>query len=351
MPWEGCLASGRSSSSSSRVRASPNAFITSAKPCAAPDRSTEPGAVLSVSTSHGNTSEACAGPRPATIWPRALAAVCRTSGMGSTTPSSRPGSSDGTYGSMSFGSEIMEHMFPAMRPALRFTSELGAFMPRWRTGTSRASEGASIAWMNSQTNKASTAALVCFEGSVKALRSLSLSEATSGFRTTDRTSRRLCFPASRTLGCVSLKAAVSLGMIWGRQVPRAFGAQWAMAPSNWIAACFVRQASSSRASRILGRTSLTPCWERWPMMVRAVEAAASRTCEEPSEKALSSSGSTTTTYGSNKSLSRAQRSSMQNSAPCLAGGLPVVQAFSKVATTLRCLRLPIPRPFTTAETP
>jgi hypothetical protein len=53
---------------------------------------------------------------------------------------------------------------------------------------------------------------------------------------------------------VSENAAVSLGTMSGKHWPSCLGAQYAMAPSSEIAACFVRHAGSSNASKILGST-------------------------------------------------------------------------------------------------
>ena len=78
---------GSKSSSTSRHLSSPTAASTSLKPWAAPARSTVPGADLRVAKSQGSTSLSWSMPMPCTSCPSAFAAVERTSGIGSNTPS------------------------------------------------------------------------------------------------------------------------------------------------------------------------------------------------------------------------------------------------------------------------
>ncbi len=159
----------------------------------------------------------------------------------------------------------------------------------------------------------------------------------------------------------------------GRQVASCRGAQYAMEPSSWIDACFVRQPalpagpsagggpdapgparsrSPSHAARSEGSTSFTPCADSCAMMLRAAPLADSRTGTEASEQRDRSVGSSATTYGSNRRPSREASAARHQSAPSFAAAADRPSHISRSdPTTSSALSEPMPRPFTSAATP
>ena len=336
--------------------ASPSAPTTSARPCAAPARSTVEPPLESESRSHGSRSGNCSSPSPAHSRPRALAPVERTSGIGSSSTARSSGSSCPRYGTMSRRSESSEHMLPVMCDALRFPCAERSRNPRCSTGTMSASEGGSTQCSNWQWASASMAAPVLVLGSLSAASSVGTSCAISGFLMTAPTEPSAALAPSLTFGCEWVSASVSRGTTCGSVAESCLGAQYAIEPSSSTAACFVRHFSSSRALRSEGSTILTPCADSWDMMRCEALTAACRTGPLPSETHVSSIGRMVMMYGSKRRPSVSHRHSnacrapSRASAACSPLALLSTAACSAVITPC-CLSEGMPSPLTTPARP
>mmetsp|Transcript_1307 Transcript_1307/g.4323 ORF Transcript_1307/g.4323 Transcript_1307/m.4323 type:complete len:218 (-) Transcript_1307:1160-1813(-) len=111
----------------------PFTAIISAKPCAAPLRSTDESSERMVSKSQGlmsTTELACRPDMPFVSAPSALAAAPLTSGRGSTSAPCSSGIRLGRYGDMSFGSFIRVQRFPTILAARFLTSPDRSLRPR-----------------------------------------------------------------------------------------------------------------------------------------------------------------------------------------------------------------------------
>jgi len=115
-------------------RSIPNPARTSLRPCAAPCLSTPDVSALRVRRRPGTRSGKWTSPNRSTSVPRALAAVARASGTGSTRTRCIRGSSRERYGTKSFDS-VSEARLPTIWEALRLVSAPRSRKPRSRMGT------------------------------------------------------------------------------------------------------------------------------------------------------------------------------------------------------------------------
>mmetsp|Transcript_41664 Transcript_41664/g.69326 ORF Transcript_41664/g.69326 Transcript_41664/m.69326 type:complete len:301 (-) Transcript_41664:343-1245(-) len=219
-----------------------------------------------------------------------------------------------------------------------------------------ASDGGSTQCSNWQCARASSASAVWAAGSDKACSNVGTSNAISGFRMTEPILLSAKFADSLTLGCGCVSTSVRAGTTWGSVLESCLGAQYAIAPSNSTAACFVRHFSSSSACSREGRTILTPCAESLPMMRCDADTAACRTPPAPSATLVSSRGRMVMTYGSNRRPSISVRHSKACSAPSRALVTSSPRFLSSTAAwranmTPCCLSDVMPRPFTTPASP
>mmetsp|Transcript_14366 Transcript_14366/g.46964 ORF Transcript_14366/g.46964 Transcript_14366/m.46964 type:complete len:237 (+) Transcript_14366:549-1259(+) len=234
---EGERAPSRSSGSMAAKRASPSAESTSARPCAAPDRSTADVSCESPSRSHGTSCGKCSSPRPTQRRPRARAPVERTSGIGSISTACSCGRSIGMYGTMSEASARSEHMEPVMWAVRRLACADGALSPRCNTGTMSDRLGASTQCSNWQWARADSAASVAVAGSRRADRRAGTISAISGLRMTEPTEPSAKPAASRTFACEWVSAVVSAGTSCGNVAESCFWLTKAIDPISSTAAC------------------------------------------------------------------------------------------------------------------
>ena len=348
------LSAQRDSISGSRPSSasSPSAQHTSARPCAAPVRSTDDTSLDSAESSHSKRSGKASWPTPSSSEPSALAAVARTSGMGSSTAFRSSGEMLSRYGSRPLLSVTSAVMLPTTPQAL--SSGLRSRMPRQSTGTMSASDAGSTLLTKTVRNSESRHLAVFSAGFAMAEMSVDTSAATSGLRMTPPISLRATLAALDTFSCVSCSASASLGTIFGSAAPSCLGARCAIEPSSWQEPCLVRHASSSRPFRSEGMTSLTPCALSLAMMACAAPREASRTDFMPSPRHVRMSGITCMTYGSNslpKLSESAWIANMEPSRPMLAL-LSVSAAAALMASMMPCaFSALIPRPLTAPAMP
>ena len=115
-------------------RSIPNPAKTSLRPCAAPCLSTPDVSVFKVRRRPGTRSRKWISPSRSTRVPRALAAVARASGTGSTKTMCMRGSNRDRYGTKSFDS-VSEARLPTIWEAFRLVSAPRSRKPRSRMGT------------------------------------------------------------------------------------------------------------------------------------------------------------------------------------------------------------------------
>mmetsp|Transcript_17049 Transcript_17049/g.48007 ORF Transcript_17049/g.48007 Transcript_17049/m.48007 type:complete len:241 (+) Transcript_17049:1308-2030(+) len=233
-------------------------------------------------------------PIPETNRPRALADTSRVSGMGSSSTAHSRSRRRLRYGSKS-STAVSLVMLPTMREASFLVAVRRSRSPHSSTGTTRASDGGSITWMNVVPRSLLSAFSVCVFGSTRASMRASTCPWISWFWMTPPmpdSARRAAFSTSSWL---STSTCCRRGTICGRHLLSIRGAQYAMVPSSSQLPRCVRQFLSSNALRIAGSTSLMPAPVSPPMSSLAVSMVARRTSALLSPKHCSRSGRTTTT--------------------------------------------------------
>mmetsp|Transcript_84798 Transcript_84798/g.240528 ORF Transcript_84798/g.240528 Transcript_84798/m.240528 type:complete len:289 (+) Transcript_84798:2899-3765(+) len=288
------MMSGRSIS----MRSVPMAISTSERPCAAPLRSTEDSVERSIWKSQGSTSPSISSGSDFARVPKAMAAVARTSGMGSTSVTFSCGRSSGRYGWMSLGSLMSRTMEPTRCAPLRFISPDRSRSARCTRGQTRESEAASI-WCTKDVPRSlsRTSFVMCsnWAPSVRAAMSSGARARSSGLVMMLPILSKPSRAASFTLACGSLITRQSAGTTCGRQAPNCFGKQLVMAANISMLPSFV----CHFLSLIPSRTGLSTCFTPGPLtcaiMALAAFLEAACTACDGSAKARKSHGSDVTT--------------------------------------------------------